>query len=360
MNIRSTHGVFTAFLAYVVAIGISTSTSVARAEDTPPPDKQESPKDGAKQQSKSDEVKQESKKVFEDRFYYQFKASQPVWEYDRTFNKCSSPPKETPQSIFTLSVGPTTLSMSTRSSPPDHRESRYIASSGTSFVVVRTTDDKNDPQLVIQFCQETSVRNLLGTLCSKPPAAPEGGGIPPRMSDNKNGDSSINVELSQYEIYYCLAKSTFDSMLTAEEIVKKYRRGSTGPVYGLNFALPFKLRRAIPGFNTTIDKGIQIAGSLGWRWRISDARDYHLDFPVVSMGLTTLDIATGTAPAAKEGNTQTMGVTASGGIVLELSDFQLGIMMGVDCATGDTGKDWRYNGKTWYSFSVGYSFLKSK
>lgn len=60
-----------------------------------------------------------------------------------------------------------------------------------------------------------------------------------------------------------------------------------------------------------------------------------------------------------DGNAQSMGITASTGVILELNDFQLGMMVGVDRATGDAGRGWVYNGKIWYAFGLGYSFLKN-
>jgi hypothetical protein len=253
-----------------------------------------------------------------------------------------------------LSVDKSGISLTSTRSTSEVPAMTFISPRETRFMVMKTIDNKDSEQLIIQFCQKSSVLELFGLPCRRSPEAAKANKPP-----NSNDPQDIDVEDPPYERYYCLDKNTFDTMLKAETLAKRYRRGSAGQVYRLNLALPFKLRRAIPGFNTTLDQGIQIAGSFGWRWRISDTRDYHVDFPVVSAGLTTLNIDMGTAPAAHDSNTHTLGVTASSGVVLELSDFQLGIMMGVDRATGDTGKDWRYNGKLWYSFSVGYSFLKN-
>lgn len=166
--------------------------------------------------------------------------------------------------------------------------------------------------------------------------------------------------IDSHEVQYlCLDKDTFDELTTEEAITKKYHWGSSGAVYGLNLTLPIKIRPAIAGFNTTLSQNIEIGGLLGWRWRLSQTLDYHVDFPVVSVGLANLEIEKGRAPAAMDGNAQSMGITTSTGVILELNDFQLGIMVGVDRATGDVGRDWVYNGRVWYAFGLGYSFLKN-
>lgn len=98
------------------------------------------------------------------------------------------------------------------------------------------------------------------------------------------------------------------------------------------------------------------------RWRISHTLNYHLVAPLVTAGVGTLTIAQGTAPSAMSGAKTVLGLTASVGAIVELSEsFQLGFAMGIDRAPGDDGDGWIYNDRIWYSFAVGYTFLtKSK
>ena len=173
------------------------------------------------------------------------------------------------------------------------------------------------------------------------------------------GATAPYLQPADRERYFCLDKAVFDRLRTAGTLTKRYLLGHTGEVYGLSLVLPFKLRRATAGFNTQLTQSLTIAGVFGERWRISGTRDYHLDFPVVHAGLTTLELEQGRAPAANSGNKQTLGLTAGIGAVIELDSFQIGLMAGFDRAQGDDGKGWVYNDKVWYSFSIGYAFLSN-
>lgn len=275
--------------------------------------------------------------------YYELNTPMLVFEYDEQTSTCKSPIDESKQ-LLTSRLGPGTLSVSYALPKSDGVKS--LASRKERFIIVRTISAKSATQYVIRTCSHSGLWARLG-FC---------------RPDNGEDGNSKDVQPGQLrqDKYYCLDKSTLDAMVNSGEIARKYDRGYKDLVYGLNLTLPLKLRPAIHGFNTTVDKDIQLGGFLGARWRISDSSDYYVDLPVVSIGLTTLSLAKGTVPGAMDTSKETMGVSASTGIVVELSDFQLGIMMGVDRATGDAGRDWRYNGKTWYSFGLGYTFVKSK
>jgi hypothetical protein len=208
--------------------------------------------------------------------------------------------------------------------------------------------------------------NVRGDPGSGAPATPDVAAVP---SGEPNGREALARKVSHARDvfvtsdnngqYFCLEQDKFDALLASDSIAKVYRRGRSGEVYGVSLMLPFKLRRATGNFNTKLTESITIAGALSERWRVSDSLNYHLHLPVLTAGLTTLDLEMGTAPAAMAGNKQVLGLTASVGAVLELGNYQIGLMMGVDRAPGEDGKGWIYNDKVWYSFAFGYSFLNS-
>ncbi len=250
-----------------------------------------------------------------------------------------------------------------------------IAAEGLHFVVLRPLSDAAGKHYVIRFPtikpeSPEQLRALANNVRNDP--ADRGAPVPPTSAgppDGQNRQSTLADTVAHTREtfitsedngkYFCLEQDKFDALLASNVIGKVYRRGRTGEVYGLSLMLPFKLRPATGGFNTKLTEAITIAGGFSERWRISNSRDYHADFPVVTAGLTTLDLEMGTAPSAMTSNKQLLGLTVSLGAVLELANFQLGFMMGIDRAPGEDGKGWIYNDKIWYSFAIGYSFLNS-
>ncbi|HEX8113190.1 MAG TPA: hypothetical protein VF516_35915 [Kofleriaceae bacterium] len=211
-------------------------------------------------------------------------------------------------------------------------DSKQILSEDLDVSVLRTTGDKDD-QLVVGIDKDK---------------------LQPKDDKVKSKDDK-----RKERAYFCIDRIDFNHLLNAGSIIKIYDKWHSDMVYGLSLVLPFKLRPATAGFNTALTESLTLGGVLGARWRISRFLDYHVDFPVVTAGLSTLDIEQGRAPSTMDGGKQVLGFTASVGAVLELTDFQLGLMVGVDHAPGDQGQGWVYNDKVWYSFSIGYTFLKN-
>jgi hypothetical protein len=341
---RSLQGIVAAsLLASAILAGPNPGISVARADNNSEPPRQEAPN--------QEQVKQPAKQqqTDEDEFLYELRTPQAVRTYEAKTERCEGPV--------------------------------LVAKDRLRFAVLRTLPERDpDPatcptcpkqpkQQLLKFQSiidesEDQVETLYNTMPSqarykdKPPS-PNGESRTARADRIKPIVQSAFITSQSNGQYFCLDKEIFDALSTEDSIVKAYRLGYTGAVYGLSLALPFKLRRATAGFNTELTEGIAIDGVLGVRWRISDTHDYHVDFPVVNAGLTTLEIEQGRAPSAMTGNKRILGLTASAGVVLELSNFQIELMAGVDRAPGDEGRGWVYNDKVWYSFGFGYAFLKN-
>jgi len=50
-------------------------------------------------------------------------------------------------------------------------------------------------------------------------------------------------------------------------------------------------------------------------------------------------------------------LTWSTGLVIQLEQYSLGLMIGKDYAS-EIGNDWEYHGKLWWSFGIGFVFLQ--
>lgn len=161
--------------------------------------------------------------------------------------------------------------------------------------------------------------------------------------------------------YFWLRKDEFDNYIQNQFIIKSYLIPNVGAAYGANISLPFKLRAQTQGQNIKITPDLTLGGYLGLKMRLSRTRPFYVTVPVVSIGLATLSIndnSITTSPAKGDGTV--LGITGCTGIVFQLDDFQFGLMVGIDRAAGEIGKDWIYNNKLWSSFSIGYTFLRKK
>lgn len=172
----------------------------------------------------------------------------------------------------------------------------------------------------------------------------------------KNSTNFINS--ADNDKFFWIRKDELDNYMTDGFITKSYKTPNANIAYGANISLPFKLRTETNGQNIKITPDLTLGGYLGVKWRISKTKPFYVTAPVVSLGLATLSINDNNNPTSpNKGDGTVLGITGSSGLVFQLNDFQFGLMLGWDRAAGEIGKDWIYNNKTWYSFSIGYSFL---
>ncbi len=170
--------------------------------------------------------------------------------------------------------------------------------------------------------------------------------------------SNTFVNSSDNDKYFWLRKDELDNYLADGFIKKSYKIPNLNATYGANLALPFKLRPKTSGQNIKLIPELTLGGYLGLKWRISHSEPFYFSFPVITLGLATLNINDNNSTATPDkGDGTVLGITGSWGGIFQLKDFQFGVMMGWDRAAGELGKEWIYNDKSWYSFSIGYSFL---
>ncbi len=170
--------------------------------------------------------------------------------------------------------------------------------------------------------------------------------------------SAIFINSDDNDKLFWLKKEELDSYITKGFIFKSYKIPSATVSYGANISLPFKLRSKTDGQNIKITPDLTLGGYLGVKWRLVHTKPYYVTAPVISLGVATLSINdNNTSTLPNKGDGAVLGITGSTGLVFQLDKFQFGLILGWDRAAGEIGKDWIYNNKTWYSFSIGYTFL---
>jgi uncharacterized protein YlzI (FlbEa/FlbD family) len=125
--------------------------------------------------------------------------------------------------------------------------------------------------------------------------------------------------------------------------------------------VPFKLRPKLNDsteFNLTTD--ITLGGYFGLTKRISSSKRNYITIPA-TLGISYININDNNTTNVKKDNSIGVvpGITWSTGIIFQIEDFNIGFVLGQDYASS-VGNKWIYNGKTWYSFAIGYNFLTQK
>jgi len=120
--------------------------------------------------------------------------------------------------------------------------------------------------------------------------------------------------------------------------------------------IPFKLRPSQDTLNFKMTTDVTMGPYFGITKRISPRNNYYITFPA-TLGLTFINIKTN-ANVVKNNDIDVIpGFSWSSGAILQFDKFSIGYVFGQDFGSG-IGKNWEYQGKTWHSFAIGYSFLK--
>lgn len=157
----------------------------------------------------------------------------------------------------------------------------------------------------------------------------------------------------------CILKDDFDKILKTPIYSVSFKRFKNYQITAGQLTLPFKLRPKINDKKFQMTTDVTIGAYGGIRKRISKTNPIYLTIPVV-LGLSFINVNentttnTGTADL-KSGITP--GWTWATGLVIQTNRLNVGFVFGRDYASG-YAEDWIYHGKTWYSFAIGYSFLK--
>jgi len=157
----------------------------------------------------------------------------------------------------------------------------------------------------------------------------------------------------------CIAKEEFDKISKDPIFSVSFKRLRNYQITAGQLTLPFKLRPKINETKFQMTTDVTIGAYGGIRKRISKRSPTYLTIPAV-LGLTFININENTTTntgAADIKSGITPGWTWSTGLVIETNRLNLGFVLGKDYASG-YAEDWIYHNKIWYSFAIGYSFLK--
>lgn len=126
---------------------------------------------------------------------------------------------------------------------------------------------------------------------------------------------------------------------------------------GGQLTLPFKIRPNPDNHSFRLTTDVTIGGYIGASKTLSEKHHYRLLVPITA-GLTfiNLDNANTSLSLEEPGADVVPGITWSTGLILQLGNCNVGLVVGKDYASA-VGDEWQYNGKWWWSFAIGYAFV---
>ena len=129
-------------------------------------------------------------------------------------------------------------------------------------------------------------------------------------------------------------------------------------VTGGQLTLPFKIRRTKEHNTFKLTTDVTLGGYIGYTRRLSEKRDFFLTIPLTA-GLAFINLNDNNTTLDMEYSDSEIvpGLTWSTGMILQMDNYNLGLMFGKDYAS-NVGDRWDYHGKIWWSFGVGFVFLQ--
>jgi len=179
-----------------------------------------------------------------------------------------------------------------------------------------------------------------------------------KTTEQQNGNETLYVPLEGINgKTLCMLKKDFDTL--KNHMIPVFSLLNNTRWVGGQLTVPFKLRPSIQdkAFQMTTD--VTIGAYAGLRFRLSRINPFFITVPA-TLGLTFININDNTTTTASPTTTDTKivpGVTWSSGAILQLGTINVGFVFGCDYAS-EVKKEWIYQGKFWYSFAIGFSFLK--
>jgi hypothetical protein len=156
-----------------------------------------------------------------------------------------------------------------------------------------------------------------------------------------------------------ISKAQFDKIEKTSVYSTSWRNRRNYQLTSGQLTIPFKLRTKTGDTEFQMTTDVTIGAYVGVRKRLSKRQDTFITIPA-TLGLTFINVNDNTtAPTGSSENPTGIvpGWTWSTGVVFEFNKFSAGLVLGRDYASG-VANDWIYHDKTWYSFAIGYSFLK--
>lgn len=185
------------------------------------------------------------------------------------------------------------------------------------------------------------------------------------ISENTEAVKATITEIVRYPLgdldgkTLCILKEDFDKIPKDPIYSVSFKKGRNYQITAGQLTLPFKLRPKVGDKKFQMTTDVTIGAYGGVRKRISPRSATYVTIPLI-LGLSFINInenTTATTGTADPKSGITPGWTWATGFVIQTNRLNLGFVFGKDYASG-YANDWLYHGKTWYSFAIGYSFLK--
>lgn len=179
------------------------------------------------------------------------------------------------------------------------------------------------------------------------------------------------VDIDDENKKFWIKKDKFNQYIEKGFIKKRFSK-KIQVAYGASLSVPFKIRPEVGDRNIKITPDLALGGYIGFRYRLNKYKPIYWYLPVITAGVTTIGINSDNLENDTVVDEVTMmeieNSSSSDGLVfartftigsfVEFDSFQVGFVAGWDRPGGEIAKDWIYNDRLWYSFSIGYNFLR--
>jgi hypothetical protein len=155
---------------------------------------------------------------------------------------------------------------------------------------------------------------------------------------------------------FVIEASVLDKLITDRNIEKYFFKFIPKFITGASISTPFKFRPEIGDRNYTFSPELSLGPYAGLNMRLDKTNPIFLNW-IASAGISSISINDNSEIVKDGKDGLALGFFVSTGIVLQVSDFQIGGLIGGDFVSGEMGKNWVYNEHMWWSFSIGYNFL---
>lgn len=129
---------------------------------------------------------------------------------------------------------------------------------------------------------------------------------------------------------------------------------------GGQLTLPFKIRPKADTRSFRLTTDVTVGGFVGVTKRLSKVKEIFLTIPLAA-GLTFINLNDDNTflDRAVQETEVVPGLTWSTGLIFQLEKYSLGFMFGKDYAS-DVGNQWKYHGRMWWSFGIGFTFVRGE
>lgn len=178
------------------------------------------------------------------------------------------------------------------------------------------------------------------------------------LNITKLKDSRDYINSSDNNKRFFIKTSELSKYLDDGNIEQQFKKWSPKLITGATISTPFKFRPKIDGKNYIFTPELSLGPYIGANFRMDKKLPISLN-TIVSAGVNSININDNVQVDEDSKDGLALGFYTSIGAVIQINDFQIGALYGFDFVSGEMGKNWLYNEKPWFSFSIGFNFLSN-